>query len=48
MFDNLVTLWHSLLNRTKVALLARFLPTETESVFMPKWQLGVEEERDEK
>lgn len=48
MLDNLITLWYDLLNRMKVALLAGCLPAETENVFMPEWQLDVEEEQDEK
>ena len=39
MLDNLITLWYSLLDRMKVALLAGCLPTEMENVFIPHRQL---------
>lgn len=48
MLDSLMTLWYYPLYRMKVALLAGCLPAETENVFMPEWQLEVEEERNEK
>lgn len=48
MLDNLITMWYSLLDRMKVALLAGCLPTEAGNTFIPKWQLEAEEERDEK